>query len=258
MSDGSFSLSTPPEVLLALGVDEALAESRKPICWKYGDVFLERAKRAEAEGNAEIGKAWRLLYQLTQVGMREGNSEEPFQPMFESAEGRSLIPDDLDQVTADAVHQLGLVTEDPELRGRLLDITWVRLRNPEAAREAVRSYIKTAGRLFDPEDGIDYVQRIERAVRLARQLQDQTLADAVLADIERKIIDLQGGDRLFMTSRLMELLLEPRFPGCRLPKAILLRSSTPDKAEGPERGWREPRGGADTPFWGLRPAFGER
>lgn len=201
MSDGSFSLSTPAELLLALGVAEALAESEEPTCQKYGDIFFGRIKSKKADGDIGAANAWRLLYQLTQIGMWEDNPEEPFQ-------GRSLLPSDLDQVTAEAVHQLGLSTEDPELKSRLLDITWVRLRNPDAAREAVRSYLGAANRLFDPDDWIDYAQRIERALRLALQLRDRDLVDAVLADMERKVIELDGTDPSFMTARLMELLDE--------------------------------------------------
>ena len=210
MSDGSFFLSTPPEVLLALGADDALAESEKPMCWNYRSAFSARTEKAEAEGNTEAAKAWRLLAELCQIGTQPNNPQEPFRPLFQGPGGRSLVPSDLDQVSADAVRQLGMAVKDAELRARLLDITWERLRNPEAAREAVRSYIDAANRLFDPEHWIDYVDRAERALRLARQLRDQALADAVLSDMEQKVIDLDGTDPLFMTSRLMELLHESR------------------------------------------------
>jgi hypothetical protein len=210
MTDGSFSLFTPPDVLLALDVAGALAESEKPMCWNYGNVFFERAREAEADGNSEVAKAWALLSQLCRIGLRESDASEPFRPMFEMSDGRSLMPSDLDEVSADAVRQLGLAAEDPELRARLLDITWERLRDAEAAREAVRSYIDAANRLFDPQHWIDYAERAERGARLARLLQDQALSNAVLTDIEQKVIDLDGGDPSYMTSRLMELLHEFR------------------------------------------------
>jgi Domain of unknown function (DUF4209) len=210
MSDGSFSLSTTADVLLVLDVAGALAESEKPMCWNYGNVFFGRAKEAEAGGDAEAARAWALLAQLCRVSLQESNASEPFRPMFETSDGRSLMPGDLDQVTADAVRRLGLAAEDPELRARLLDITWERLRDAEAAREAVRSYIDAANRLFHPRHWIDYVDRAERGLRLAQVLEDQALSEAVLADIEQKVIDLDGSDPSFMTARLMELLHEFR------------------------------------------------
>jgi hypothetical protein len=51
---------------------------------------------------------------------------------------------------------------------------------------------------------------VERALRLARQLGDQELANAVLEEIERRVIQLDGADPLYMTARLMELLHEFR------------------------------------------------
>jgi Domain of unknown function (DUF4209) len=193
---------------LALDVAGALAVSEKPMCWNYGNVFFGRAKEAEAEGNTETAKGWALLAQLCRVGLRESDASDPFRPMFETSEGRSLMPGDLDQVSADAVCQLGRAVEDPELRARLLDITWERLRDADAARQAVRSYIDAANRLFDPGHWIDYVERAERGVRLARLLQDQALSDTVLADMEQKVIELDGSEPSFMTARLMELLHE--------------------------------------------------
>jgi hypothetical protein len=123
MSEDSFSLSTKPEVLLALGVNDAVAESERPMCWNYADVFSDRGEKAEADDSAEVATAWRLLGQLSRLGLQESTPNQPFRPMFEGPNGRSLMPSDLDQVTADAVRQLGFAIEDPELRARLLDIT---------------------------------------------------------------------------------------------------------------------------------------
>jgi len=210
MSDEAFHLSTTPEILLGLPIDEALTESDKAEVWSYGQVFFAKATQAEASGHAAIATAWRLIGQLSQVRMQESDPGEPFHPIFEGPQGRSILPSDLDDVSAQAVRQFAMAIRDPELRARLLDIIWERLRDPEAARQAAQSYIDAANRLFDPEQWVAYVTRIERAVRLARQLGDQSLLDFALAEIERRVIELDGGDPLFMTVRLMELLHEFR------------------------------------------------
>ena len=49
---------------------------------------------------------------------------------------------------------------------------------------------------------------MERAARLARQLGDQALVDEVLAEIEKRIIELDGTDPLYLSCHLMELLHE--------------------------------------------------
>ncbi|HEC12609.1 MAG TPA: DUF4209 domain-containing protein [Acidiferrobacteraceae bacterium] len=209
-NEGSFILSTTPEILLALPVSEALAESEKPECWNYGQVFFKRAKEAEAGANTEVATAWRLLGDLSQVTLEHSDPNEPFRPIVITADGRSILPSDLDEVTAGAVHQLGRVIDDVELSARLLDITWVCLRDPDAARQAVQCYIKAAKRLFRPKEWIDYAYRIERALRLSRQLRDEALSDTILRVIEQKVLDLDGSDPLYMTANLMGLLHEFR------------------------------------------------
>ncbi|HBO42799.1 MAG TPA: hypothetical protein DD670_02445, partial [Planctomycetaceae bacterium] len=208
MSDQGFSLATTTEALLALSVRDAIGESKKAECWSYGQVFFGRAKAAEAGDDNKSAIAWRLLGQLSQIKVEEGNPNEPFRPMFENATGRSVLPCDLDEVTARAVLELARATEDAELRAKLFDICWDRLRDVEAARMAVRSYIEAADRLFDPDHWVQYVQRIERALRLARQIRDEDLQKTILDAIEGRVIALEGRDPLYMTSRLMELLHE--------------------------------------------------
>lgn len=190
-----------------LPVKDALAESKKQECWSYGEIFFSRA-RASGEMDVETARAWRLLGQICQVGLQSDNPDVPFRPAYETAEGRSILPSDLDAVTASAVHQLGVATEDPELQARLLDITWDRVRTPEAARKAVQSYLSSARRLFDPDHWTSYAKRIERALRLAQQLRDAALLELVLNEIESRAIALDGADPSYLTSQLMDLLYE--------------------------------------------------
>ena len=128
--------------------------------------------------------------------------------MWEEPGGRTLVPGDMDGESAAAVRQLGLAANDGELRARLLDISWECLRDPEAAREAVKGYLEAADALFDPEHWTEYAARVERAARLARQLGDRKLVDEVLGEIESRVIELDGADPLFLSCRLMELLQE--------------------------------------------------
>ncbi len=112
----------------------------------------------------------------------------------------------MDEASAAAVRELGLAATDAELRSRLLDAIWERLRDAGAAREAVRSYTDAANALFDPEHWTASVARIERAARLARQLRDWGLVDDILQEVEHRVVELDGGDPLYLSCRLMDLL----------------------------------------------------
>ena len=200
--------ATTAEVLMGLRVGEALGESQKPECPSYANVFIERAEMADVVGNHEVAKAWALLGHLCRVALRPSEPNQPFRPMREEPGGRTMVPRDMNAESAAAVHQLGLSASDPELRARLLDVTWNTLRDPEAAREAVRSYVAAANSLFDPEHWTTHAARVERAARLARQLGDRSVVDEVLEGIEKRVVELDGSDPLHLTCRLMELLHE--------------------------------------------------
>ena len=206
MSDEMFPFSTSAEVLMALPVGEALKESRKPECPAYGDVFLERAGAAGAAGDSGVARAWALLAHLCRVTLKASEPNEPFGPVWEEPGGRTIVPGDMDEGSAAAVRQLGFDETDAELRSRLLDAIWDRLRDATAAREAVRSYVEAANALFDPEHWTGYAARIERAARLARQLRDRGLVDEVLEEVEKRVVELDGSDPLYLSCRLMELL----------------------------------------------------
>ena len=211
MSDHTFQFSTTPETLLSLPVQEAVAASARSERRAFGSVFFQKAGEAEASAPYEAANGWRLLAHLSNMCMQVDNVAEPFRPELETSNGRSLLPQDLDVISATAVRDLGKSVEIPELKALFLDIAWVRLRDAEAARIAVHSYIDAANCLFDAHNWVEYVERTERALRLAVHIRDRELVDWVLREIERRVIDLNGSDPLYMTARLMELLQEFEF-----------------------------------------------
>ena len=160
MSGDAFAYSTTAEVLMDLAVEEAVKESGKPECPAYAEAFLERGAAADAADDQEGARAWALLAHLCRVAVRPSEPNEPFRPLWEEPGGRTMVPGDMDEVSAAAVRQLGFAATDGELRARLLDVTWDRLRDAEAAREAVRSYVAAANVLFDPEHWIAYAARV--------------------------------------------------------------------------------------------------
>ena len=208
MGEQAFAYATGADVLLALPVGDALKESANPECPDYASVFFDRAKKADAAGDDETARGWRLLANLCQVSLKASEPDEPFGPVWQDASGRTLVPGDMDEESAEAIRQLGFAVADAELRARLLDAIWDRHRDPSAAREAVGSYVKAAEPLFDPEHWTQYAARMERAARLARQLSDGGLVDEVLRAVEDRVVELDGSDPLYLSCRLMRLLHE--------------------------------------------------
>ena len=206
MSDEVFAFSTTGEVLMALPIGDALKESREPECAAYSDVFFKRTRVAEKAGNHEVARAWALLAHICRVVLTPSEPGEPFRPVWGAAARGIFVPGDMDEASAVAVRALGLAATDAELRSRLLDAIWERLRDAGAAREAVKSYAAAANALFDPKHWTACVARFERAARLARQLRDWGLVDDILQDVEHRVVELDGGDPLYLSCRLMNLL----------------------------------------------------
>ena len=206
------SLSIDADTLLSLPIEEAIAESDKQEYRDYGRAFFDRAREAEEAGETETATAWRLLGVLTEVGLQASDPSEPFRP-YPGVQGRrASVSEDLSDATATAVYELAEQVSDPELRARLMDIIWDARRDHRrdhlAAREAIQCYLQSAARLMDPEHWPPYVERCERALRLATQIRDNDLQDKVLSEIEDTILELGGTDPLHMTNQLMKLLIE--------------------------------------------------
>src|SRR5690606_36103599 len=96
----------------------------------------------------------------------------------------------------------------PELRARISDVLWLVRHDHEKARFAIEAYLESAKILEDPESWPPAADRIERALRLALSLQNNTLIDKVVSQIEEILRKYQGADPKFFTSKLMRLLLE--------------------------------------------------
>ena len=110
----------------------------------------------------------------------------------------------------EAVRSLAFQVQDPELRARLLDVVWEASRGYTAAEGAVRAYLESAQRLLDPETWVPYVDRCERALALAFALGREELQAAVVSEVENTVSKFGGEDPLFLTTRLVSLLLEYR------------------------------------------------
>ena len=207
MSDEAFGYSTTGEVLLALQVGDALKESVKAECPAYTDVFLERAKAAEAAGENEIARAWALLAHLCRVTLRASEPTEPFRPVWEDAGGRTLVPGDMDEESAAAVRQLGFVVSDAELRSRAAR----RYLGPAPRRQGgsgSRRGLCGGGESAVRIPGIGPHTPPGSSARrgLARQLRDRSLVDDVLEEVENRVVELDGSDPLYLSCRLMDLL----------------------------------------------------
>ena len=190
------------------GWQEVIAGSAKKDCCAYSTLFLKRLGELE-HGNAPVLRGvFTVLYVVTSIALRE-DDEEPFAPRFVRTASRGAVPDDLTLDQYRILEELAPSVADPEMRARVCDLVWIVRRNYRLAKLAVDAYLATACVWEDWENWVQCAQRLTRAVRLARSLggggADEF--DRAIAHVEDLLTRMNGEDPLFLSARLMELLL---------------------------------------------------
>jgi hypothetical protein len=142
--------------------------------------FLSQAPKHEDDQYAtdfrklqsgEHGTKWSLLAQVFGFHFKADNAAEPFSPMVVMDGKRSMVPADLTNEQLDELSSTLETITDPEFQARIADVIWLRRRDPYAARVAVEAYLSSGSKLEDPNHWTQSMERYERALRLARQIE---------------------------------------------------------------------------------------
>lgn len=164
------------------------------------------------KASPNVKNGWSLLKQLFDFHFRPSNTLEPFGPVMTSGYRRTMIPDDLsDDELSFLAGTLERVSH-PEYRARIGDVLWLRHKDFKSARLATEAYLEAGIAVEHPERWTYSIERYERAIRLARQVEPKgALPQSVLNHLESRVFHYNGSDPLFFTSRALELLSEFRY-----------------------------------------------
>lgn len=144
--------------------------------------FCESSFRDAEADDSDLRETFDLLADVCTFDLKAQNHLEPFGPELVLNGRRSIVPTDLSEEDVEKLKYIGVNIVSHDLRARLLDTVWVVKRDPEAAREAVLSYVTSGMHLLAGGHGAA-VSRIERALRLHLMLGgDRSLADQWLAE----------------------------------------------------------------------------
>lgn len=186
-------------------ISAAIQESSAPEAHDYAAAFRKRH-----DAQPEMG--WDFLHQLFNFHFRSENASEPFGPMMIMEGKRTAIPDDFSEQDLKGLKTTLEQVGDPEYQARVADVLWLRLRKPEYARLAVSAYLASGKKLEDPQHWTQCMERYERALRLARQIEPKgELPKEILGHLQERIFHYDGADPLYFTSKAIELLTEFKF-----------------------------------------------
>jgi len=175
---------------------DVINSSERKDCLTYDDAFWKKAQEAKEAGNVREQAVFEILAAVTSAAIKPESTEEFFADVFQNLTDEHL----------DFLAEIASEISDPELQARVADILWVRRRDYRMAQLAVTAYLQSATELENPEKWTCCLDRIERALRLARRLNYQ--ADTVVSHIEAVLDRCNGEDPLWLSAKLMQLLQE--------------------------------------------------
>lgn len=200
------------DALSSIDLDDLLQEIDQCECITY-QAEISRLERDEALWSVDQRECMRFIGATLTMVLRADQAAEPFGPMFVMDGQRSAIPSDFPKEILQALEPWAMSLRDSEVRARFLDVLWIQTKSFPAAKAAVEAYLASALRLEDPEEWTSCQKRLERALRLAASLGKGgvDLRDKVLAEIEAMLQRHRGKDPLYLTFRLIRLLLEFKY-----------------------------------------------
>lgn len=221
------------ETLDSINLDQLVGEVDRFDCTTFSSKVssLEREEGRWSLGQMEC---LRFIESVLSMMLRPGEPADPYGPVFEMGGRRSAIPADFEKQGLLGIEKWAHALRDPELRARFLDVIWVQARSFPAARGAVDAYIASALRLEHPQEWPSGYRRLERALRLAAGLGKggADLREQVLAEVEAMLRRHRGKDPLYLTLRLIRLLLEfGRGDAVQFAEYALLAASAAEEAQ---------------------------
>lgn len=182
-------------------------------CEDFSDAFMKAAHQAQKAHQEKDREVFLLFGHLSTLVLDPNGATGPFRPLYTFGASRSSLISDFPEQHLSVLAEILSEIADPELRARVGDVIWERLRDFRAAESAVRGYLDSATRLLAAEGNKRYyaIPRIERAVRLAASLgRNQPTYRQTIDFISNLVSDDKNLTRDAVFNRLYGLLLEYR------------------------------------------------
>lgn len=176
---------------------QALSGVEHKSCFAYS---CRLSALASNESDSTKKAIWMFLARATSLHLNIDSPGEPYGTFLEQLHPAEI---ELMRVLAPEI-------DDPILQARLADIVWTRQPrgNHVLAEKAVKAYLESARRVEHPREWVECAESTERALQLAVKLNNQGLIATVVEYIENVLGRCNGEDPLYLSLRMMELLLE--------------------------------------------------
>ena len=197
--------------------DDFLSSSWKTIvancgdknCFAYHSRFLDAARKAEEEGDANWSRIYGSLWYVTSLKLNLDTPDEPLKPLFLSRDGRTAIVEDFDDSHLQFFSDVLADVDDAALQARIADLLWLRRGDYRYGEIAVAAYLKSSEALENFQHWGSPADSIERSRQIAMRLGKNTKSyQQVLRHIEALLAQCNGADPYLLSYRLMKMLIE--------------------------------------------------
>jgi len=128
----------------------------------YSPCFFDKATEAKRVGDLKVYTVYTLFITSTYPHLCLHGKDPPFGP------DNIFIAILNDHLTALA--KLAPEVTDPDLRARIADVLWIKKHQYPMVQLAIHTYLDVAHAIENPDHWIEWIQRIERAFRLAASI----------------------------------------------------------------------------------------
>lgn len=187
--------------------EELISECDEKECNKYSMIFFDKAREANTANNKTLQEVFYLLYEVTSMMLDSGSKNDPYSSVWG-------MPDPLSPFSENHLNVLSEIAndvKDAEMRARIADILWLRKRDYRHAELAIDSYLQSASISEHAKEWNEYIDRIERAFRLAMLLgRKHKCFDMVIQRITYDLdkYDSESTVHMYIPHNLMSFLLE--------------------------------------------------
>lgn len=170
-----------------------------------------RVEFREKLNNEKEKKLFDLIKNISSLHINYRDRNATFQPMLVYGNRRSFSLEDITEENLLLIKELDLNKLPLILRAKIADVIWELNRDYNTAKIAVKSYKELFNSIFNPVEWTDCFCAIYRAMSISSRLgKNENLYIECCEEAYMRIKELDGKDNLFLSLKLIEMLMEQK------------------------------------------------
>lgn len=187
---------------------DQIASNRNPRDFRY----LESKVSKDIYDQIDNKELFQLIVNIMSMCIEYRNKDASFKPAYTWQDGRkSFSIEDISDTNISSLETLDLMRLPSIVRAQICDVLWSVKKDYKQALIAADAYFGLFDETFDPENWIECVNMVSRAVILAAKLNDNIRLGRYMDHVFNCIFRLNGSDKLFFSTQMISLLINQKY-----------------------------------------------